>query len=99
MATTMKPLSADDRGALMIRIFNHHLKAICHNRIAIADILIDGHPGYDKMSDEALLEAARKQNVSTDGLDIIVSIIDDAASPPHHLTLLNGGQSTEAVAA
>lgn len=71
MATTMKPLSADDRGALMIRIVTHHLKAICHNRIAIADILIDGHPGYDKMSDEALLEAARKQNVSTDGLDIV----------------------------
>lgn len=72
MAThSMKPLSSDDRGTLMIRIVSHHLKSILNNRIAVADLLIDGYQGYDNMSDEELLEAARKLDVSTEGLDIV----------------------------
>jgi len=66
----MNHLSVDDRGALMIRIVNHHLESLRNNRRAIADILVDGHPGYDKMSDDRLLEEATKQNISFSGLEM-----------------------------
>lgn len=67
-------LSTDDRGALMIRLVNHHVNILRNNHSVIADILIDGHPGYDKMSDECLLETAIKQNISLSGLEIVETI-------------------------
>lgn len=70
---TLKKLSADDRDTLMIRLLNHHMRVIRNNRRAIADILIDGHVGYNNMTDEKLLEVARRQGVSLSGLEILVA--------------------------
>lgn len=70
---TMRKLSTDDRDTLMIRFLNHHMRIIRASRNTIADVFIDGYLGYKNMSDEKLLEAARRQGVSLSGLEVLAA--------------------------